>query len=155
MKRISSLIVIVVLLTVLSSCAPRGETSSVDQIFNAARSRFDVALASASGSAESSGLSEVARAKLGQVTKALDVLVADGASVEKSAAAQEVQAAFSELLPVAGYTSRPTLAELGKQYETLAEGLRSNQVDSATVKLAAMRAYTVLASELETTKFAL
>ncbi len=155
---------VMVLSVTVSGCLPRGETSSLDEVFNMARNRFQVAFeatgsqASASqGDAAAAGAMSVsARANLDRVVKELDVFLRDTTVTGKVTAAGNIHEALSQLTTSAGYTSRPSLSEVSSQYAALAERMESaGVIDASTAKQAAMRAYTVLASELETTKFSL
>lgn len=152
-------LIIALAVLVLASCAPRGETRSLDEVLKDAQSRFEtvysVALDSVNGDI---------KAQLESVTKALDGLVghlAQGGSIspDQLANLRQIQTGLNALVSHAGYTSRPALSEISKQYQVLVSQLEATgspaSIEAGTLKLAAMRAYTVLAGELETTKFAL
>jgi hypothetical protein len=94
---------------------------------------------------------------------ALEGLLGSTAPHQQASMARSVEQELSSLLPHAGYTSRPSLTEVKKQFRELAEtlshasGAQNSAAgsDLAVLKTAATRAYTVLAGELETTGFAL
>jgi len=141
-----------------SGCAPRGESKSLDEILVLARDRFS----SIQKRVPTGALSAEASKSLEQVTKAIEGTIVANSTTEQAAQAKAIGVAFSELLPKAGYTSRAALAEVQKQYVQLAESVSSEGAglapaadQVARARLAATRAYTVLASELETTEFGL
>ncbi len=154
--RFSLTLVASLLLLVASGCAPRGETKSLDEVLGLARERFT----SVQKRVPSGALSAEASKSLDQAMKAIDGALAASSIGEQAAQAKSLESAFSDLLPNAGYTSRAALTEVKKQYGQIAEqvsaevaGLPPAADQVAKVKLAAARAYTILASELETTGF--
>lgn len=129
------------LLGVLVACGPRGESKSLDELLGAAKQRFS--------RADAQQLDEA-------VGKQVQRLQAQLAILEQQdkfgpgpflIIAQELSA----LEEHAGYTSRPSISELTDQFRLL--GSEVGQADSAKVKLMLSRAYNLLASELETTRF--
>lgn len=136
------------LLISLSACAPRGETSSLTQILEAEKNRYRVA---------SQGIpqSDVGT-KVTSVSGKLQELetLKDAAAV--ASRSSEVAELLSDIVPHAGYTSRPALSELMTQYRMIGTGTRTAEVtETAQVRLLVSRTYSALASELESTKFAL
>ena len=147
---------IAALIITASGCAPRGESKSLDEVLALARERFSAVQKSVPANAMAGEASK----SLDQAMKAIEGIVAASSLGEQATQAKSVEAAFSELLPNAGYTSRAALAEVQKQYGQIANqvsaeaaGLPPAADQVAKVKLAAARAYTILASELETTGF--
>jgi hypothetical protein len=128
-------------------------------VLKEAQSRFETVYAVASES-----IGGDIKTQLEAVTKALDSMVGHLAqgreiSTQQLAELRQIQTGLSALIVHAGYTSRPSLSEISKQYQVLVSQLEGTEgpssAEAGTLKLAAMRAYTVLAGELETTKFAL
>ncbi len=136
----------------LVSCAPRGETNSLDQILESARTRY-----------LSLGTAGVAP----EVGKSLKSIATSLADLEKPLALPQYaqkSTAVAELLAAlngrAGYTSRASLAELASQYRGMAsQANQGSSIDAkaqlARTRLLVARTYNLLASELETTGFAL
>jgi len=130
----------------LTGCMPRGETKTLAEVLSSAQARY----------------SDVSKAGLpADVTAVLDKVSADlqalTASDDVAGAAEKVAAvgdSIAGLVNKAGFTSRAALNEISLQYRALGSGA-ADSITPAQVKLLASRTYSVLAAELETTKFAL
>lgn len=152
MNKFTALSLSLLLLLASAGCdGPRGESKSVDEIYAASKEHFQTVQDGLDGSI----FEQQVTATLTQLSEALEKLPtstgATGASTAKSA-----EQSLSSLVQKAGYTSRASMAELVDQYEAVAKdlsGSTENDGMTARVKLLAARTYTVLASELETTKF--
>ncbi len=154
MKR-CSVILVVAFVTLLSGCAPRGETKTLDQVLSDAHSQF-VAI-DKKVAQSSSRPSEVGKAVADSV-QAVESLIATASVADTAKHARFMEQQLEMLTMKAGYTSRPSLTELKKQYAVMADNLEADQQkgkDTAAVKLLAARTYNALASELETTNFSL
>ena len=137
-------------LLLVNGCAPRGETQNLSDILTQARDRFRLA--------EQGAASFSAK---GQVTMVVDKL----AAIEKvqdpailKPATQELSVLLAALMPRAGYTVRPSFAEIVGQYRALGNGSAvttdSSKPGAPEIRLLLVRTYSLLASELETGKFA-
>lgn len=124
------------LLMFVVSCAPRGETHSIDQILEANQTRFKSALENISTDAPRESVTKVA-----QQLQAF--LSGDGAS------AKALANAIEDLTATAGFPTRPALAEVGEQFANFISQPRTE----AQRKLLASRAYLAFSQELETTQF--
>ena len=132
------------LLLSMSACGfPRGESKSLKQVLETARSRYKAVQHVA---IENDAVED----RLLTILKTLEALEkANGAHAEKLASLGKD---LAEIIPHAGYTVRPALNELMKQY--LAMSKEENPNHNASLLLAS-RTYSILASELETTRFKL
>jgi hypothetical protein len=129
----------------VSGCAPRGESHTVEQILTDARSSYQSVAGNAP--AESS-------AALKFLTAALDRLAGIGGGGEAKAISEEIASMLVELSPKAGYTVRPAMAELINQYRTIAADKNTIvSIGAPNLKLIAARTYSLVASELKTTQF--
>lgn len=133
-------------LTVIS-CAPRGESKSVDEVLAIQRSKF-------TEQRDGANLSGPVKQELDSVAAGLETLsqLKKGEAVEPLAV--KVSEGLTVLISDAGYTSRPALSELISQYRVLSAD-QASENGGAAVKLLVARTYSALASELETTKFQL
>ncbi len=131
----------------LVGCAPRGETKSVEQVLEDAKARYQEVKPTGNLAAN--------------VSSTLTSLTSNMSSIERgiaglSQSAGEIAEGLTALERHAGYTSRASMAELIGQYRSLAA--TSSEAESSTAaaaKLLVARTYNLLASELETTQFAL
>lgn len=135
---ISSLLILVA----LSSCAPRGETRALDEIYRQAVEDYTVKLAAASTVPDLTTLQDL--------KSLLEKLAQPGATASVSDDAATVATLLAGLAPKAGYTSRPALGEIADQFRSLSLEPESA---AATRKLLAARTFILLTSELETTQF--
>ncbi len=135
------LISLLIALTI-TSCAPRGETKTLDQILDNARVRYQEAFdAGVQGEGD-------LQTQLASLSSSLEKLL----SASDAAQAQEVEDTLRELILHAGFTTRPAMNELSSQYALLAE---ESEVAPERKKLLVSRTYRMLARELETTRFRL
>ncbi len=128
---------------VLSSCAPRGETQTMDEILESSVKRYEAALGGDVDPRVKGDLSLVA-SYLDNILEAREV----------GDSSRELAEKLYELTAHAGFTARPAIGELAKQYTQLAEQ-SGEGVKEGRRKLLVSRTYTILAQELETMKFAL
>jgi hypothetical protein len=139
----SSFLLGLFLAATLSACAPRGESKSLAEVLETAKERYALVKD---------------EAKSPKVVEALKSVLAELESVEKArgvlaeSSADKVALTLNGLIEHAGYTSRPAMTELMNQYLYVSEHGAENA--DATLLLAS-RTYSLLASELETTKFAI
>lgn len=130
----------------LVGCMPRGETRTLAEVLAAAQARY--------ADASKAGVSSEVAAMLEKVNVDLQALTS---SEDLTGANDEVAAigeAIAALVSKAGFTSRTALNEIALQYRTLGGG-PVETLSAAQVKLLASRTYSLLAAELETTKFGL
>lgn len=153
-KNINKIIVLSSLMLVLvlaNGCAPRGETQSMSDLLTQARDRFRTAELKMGESPLKSTISDVAQ-KLVSIEKIQDPIALKPAT-------GEIKEALTTLLEHAGYTVRPSFAELVAQYRAIANGSSvttdSSLAGSPEIRLLLVRTYSILASELETGKFSL
>jgi hypothetical protein len=131
----------------LTACTPRGENRSVDEVLKIDQARFAVAVKNAPAADTKVGGSIV------QVKNKLDEMVA-AATTAVPTKSGEIAGLLSGITMNAGYTSRPSLDEMVARYRELS-ATSSDKITVPQVKLLVARTYSLLASELETTKFAL
>jgi hypothetical protein len=144
-SRTASLFVSGAMLAVVSGCAPRGESHTVEQILADARSAYQTVAVSAP--------SETGAA-LKFLATSLDRIAGLGGGGEAKAISQEIASMLSDLSLKAGYTVRPAMAELITQYRTIAtSGDSSISIGAPNLKLLAARTYSLVTSELKTTQF--
>lgn len=123
----------------LISCAPRGESKSLTEVYKAEMDRY----------------SETFQAKPVADLATLDATLKSISKDLSSSKQKDLQMVVSELdklITKAGYTSRPALTEIRNQYEHLAV---SNNGNKAAVTLLLARTYSLLADELSTVAFSL
>lgn len=138
MKRI--LILSLTLLTA-TGCL-RGESKSLDEIFQIAKSTY--------ASSPKSDLPPEVSQQVDRVAQQLDAIAADMQGKDITTALNQISDGLSTLLPHAGYTVRPALTELRNQYLELTEGKSPTQQE---LKLLASRTFNTMGEELRTTKF--
>jgi ElaB/YqjD/DUF883 family membrane-anchored ribosome-binding protein len=134
----------------LIGCLPRGETKSLDEILSASRTRFY-------RSAESS-IKENVSATLKTLAASLDSVIknepAGSTSSDLKAVKEDIAKRLEELTSRAGYTSRPALNEITKQWYAAANAVGDTTRLKAIDKLLVTRTFNLLASELRGVKFA-
>jgi hypothetical protein len=137
-------------LALTSGCAPRGETQNLSDILTQARDRFRVAEQAAGNSPAKEQVALVVE-KLAAIEKVQDPAILKPAT-------QELSVLLTALMPRAGYTVRPSFAEIVGQYRALGNGSAvttdSSKPGAPEIRLLLVRTYSLLASELETGKFA-
>lgn len=127
-----------VLLIALSSCAPRGESKSLSEVFEAAKTRYTTARSGAQGIAE---------------LQSLESTLSSWVSKPSYDGARKISDTLRTLIVKTGYTSRPAMGELIEQYQTIGFDKSAMKISPSRVKLLVARTYNLLASELETTAF--
>ena len=143
--RIVAFLIIGASICVAAGCAPRGESRTVEQILTDARSAYQSASASFSG--------DVSPA-LKSLSGALDRLAGIGGAGDAKLVSQEISTMLVELSGRIGYTSRAAMAELIEQYRTISQSAGSSvSIGAPNLKLLAARTYSLVTSELTTTKF--
>jgi hypothetical protein len=139
MLRVIKSLVIVGSVIAISACAPRGESKSLSEVLDGAKTRY----AEASGKTQVEGLS------------ALEGSLANLIENPSAAGAKSISETLRKLIMKTGYTSRPALGELIEQYQIIGFDTSEMPVNRARVKLLVARTYNLLARELETTAFGL
>ncbi|MBN8547829.1 MAG: hypothetical protein J0M12_00790 [Deltaproteobacteria bacterium] len=125
----------------LSAC-PRGETKTLGQVYDGSKQRF-VAVQNAAVPQDVAQPLKDINARLEQIS--------GQEGVQASQTASELAGLLAPLTVRAGYTARPGMGEVITEYRMLSQ--EGAAVKNPTVKLLAARTYSLLASELETTKF--
>ena len=115
----------------LAACEPRGETRTLGEIRSDSKVRFQ--------KVESAAVNPDAKSALVKAAKYLNA--------PDAAATKEMAQILEQLSPHASPTNRTSIAELANQY-------RASNGGGAALELLTSRTYTLLASELETAKFA-
>ncbi len=139
--------VLTTLILAVQACSPRGETYSLQEVLNGAKVEYKAALLRIHSPEVASSLSEV--------EQLLIKLEGPQPDQEGASAARSVAAALTTLVPKAGYTTRPAMGQIIDQYRVLGEKKAGEQVTQAQLKLLVSRTYSLLASELAGTHFAL
>lgn len=134
------------LVLALAGCMPRGETRTLAEVLSSAQARYT--------DASKAGLPADVTAVLDKVSADLQTITStdDMGGVNGTVAA--VGESIAGLVTRAGFTSRAALNEISLQYRMLGSD-SAGTLTPAQVKLLASRTYSVLAAELETTRFAL
>ena len=142
-RLVAWVLVIGVVTLALTACGPRGETKSVQGIFETAKQRY--------AGVKLDNLDAAVTGALGKINTNLHELegqVPATAITEKSYKVADLLASMERH---AGYTTRPALNEITTQYRMAA--LDTSKVNESNMKLLLARTYNLLASELETTRF--
>jgi len=137
-------LVLLVLATMTAGCLPRGETRTLDEVLATARERFQ--------RVEQTAVAAEVAQTLKQVTARMDGTLNAAAADAAKEDLRQAGDLVDSLILRAGYTSRPALGEISAQLRALGT---SPHVEASQVKLVVARAYGLLASELETTKFSI
>lgn len=134
-------------LVLLAGCLPRGETRTLQEVYSEAHSRF----VAANPAQVPADLAQTVQSLAGKLES-----LASETSSDSVSGAHEIAQMLADLTPRAGYTSRPALGELAAQFRSFQEkSLRRESNVTARGKLLAARTYSLLAGELETTRFGL
>jgi len=128
----------------LSACGPRGESRPLDDILQSSQQRYNMV--------RRVEVPAEVRETLDQSILNMEALLADSDVAENSG---EMSRHLLILSEQAGYTNRPALFEIMKQYQSMKERAGQGGVHPASVKLLVSRTYSLFASELETTRFSL
>lgn len=139
MLRVLKSLLILGCVVAISACAPRGESKSLSQVLESAKTRY----AQASSSVKDDDLSAL--------DQSLTALIQN----PSAAGAKSISDSLRKLIVKTGYTSRPALGELIEQYQLIGFGASEMPVNSSRVKLLVARTYNLLSRELETTAFGL
>ncbi|MCI5064875.1 hypothetical protein MRY87_04030 [bacterium] len=132
--------VVAVLLMSLVGCAPRGETKTLDEVFQIAKKRYEESIVK-------SDASGAVQEQLLQLAADLNQFAAaEGKDGSREQLAPQISEQMATLLQSAGYTTRPAFGALLKSYRTPPKTQRAR-------RLLVARSYTALAQELETTSF--
>lgn len=146
-SRILSLFIAVTSLVVVSGCAPRGESHSVEQILNDARSAY---------SEMSQDVAPDVATALKSLTGAMDKLAGLGGGGDARQVSASIADGLNSLMTRSGFTQRAAMAELINQYRTLSAATGApTALGAPNLKLVVARTYTILTSELTSTKFKL
>ena len=128
------------LVLVVSGCAPRGETLTMEQVLELSQKRMEAAELTLNGSLPKN------------VSDLKDFLAKALSESNNNKILTQVGDTLATLIPHAAITSRAALNELAVQFKEL--GARGNTTQDQ-VTLLVSRTYHAVASELETTRFAL
>lgn len=139
--RLSKLTFLVVLAVVLNGCV-RGETKTLNEVLQLSRQRYQAV----SNRAQEATLGQ----SLGGLTATLEGILAKADKAVQQQHAGKIAEQLTTLLPRTGYTTRPAMREIIKQYMVLSS---SADLTPAEVELLVSRTYSMLATELETTAF--
>lgn len=154
-----------VVLGALVSCAPRGETKSLEEVFQIAKTRYERSLSAVELSADTDSA-------LSQLGESMQELLQANTTEAVGKAASQVEMLLGQLVVKAAYTNRPAIGELLKAYRGLtgesgrevalsvsasdegsANAHASGVTNIETRKLLVARSYNALSQELETTSF--
>lgn len=148
MKWIIKSLQISALVVLVTACAPRGENQSVDEVLNSQARTF-----------KALNYADKVRPEinknLGEIATKLETLSSGKISSEVGTLSTQIAVMLTDLTNHAGYTSRPAMTELVNQYRSLSQDHESRAADQGALKLLVARTYSLLSSELETTKFSL
>ena len=139
-------ILVFILLFSINACSPRGESKTLAEIVAIAKKKFTEVFSSTTVEPSKKDM-------LVSLQKSLDQLLALDESEKLSEHASSIEKELLKLVSSAGYTSRPSMNELAKQYQGLVDGKKLGKEAFAARKLLAARTLTLLANELETTRF--
>lgn len=134
------------MLSNLVGCGPRGETKSLQQVLEIARQEYVENVRSEQSGALQGQLKELAR-------NLEEMVGANGMGAQIAQASGNVAAALSVLIGTAGYTSRASLGEILMQHRVLVGDAAQSEINPARIKLLVARTYSVISSEMATTKF--
>ena len=159
-KGVCSLVLSVVL-GILVSCAPRGETKSLEEVFQIAKTRYERSLSAVELTADTDSA-------LSQLGDSMQELLQADTTDAVAKAASRVEMLLGQLVVKAAYTNRPAIGELLKAYRGLTgdsgrevalsvsasdQGSATAATNIETRKLLVARSYNALSQELETTSF--
>lgn len=135
-------------LVVVVGCGPRGESHSLDQVFADARSSFT----SVGTTGVPSDVAEALKKLAGDLDTLADKAKSD--STDAKGLAKGIGDTLDELVSRSGMTQRPSITELVNQYRAASHS-GALKTGDANLRLLTARTYTLLSSELQTTKFGL
>jgi hypothetical protein len=142
-----SLIVATSAIVLISGCAPRGESHTVDQILNDARTSYTEMKVDVSPDVNTS---------LKTLTGSLDKLAGLGGGGDARQVSASIADSLTTLMPKAGLTQRSAMAELINQYRSISTSTGTpTSVGAPNLKLVVARTYSLMSAELTSTKFRL
>ena len=131
----------------VTGCAPRGESHTVDQILNDARTSY---------SAMKVAVNPEVGSSLQALSGSLDKLAGLGGGGDARQVSASIAESLNTLMPKAGATQRAAMAELITQYRSISTGTGApTSVGAPNLKLVAARTYSLMSAELTSTKFRL
>lgn len=147
MQTFSKLFLVAIVFCVVS-CAPRGETKSLDEVLDNSRMLYR--------SHHLDSINQDLSARINGATGAVEKSIAALSDREQLVLTLAgISADLAMLTTHAGVTSRPAMSELATQYRELAAVDGDQPITEGQVKLLGARTYLLLSSELSTTRFSL
>jgi hypothetical protein len=126
-------------------CAPRGESHTVDQILSDARAAYGEVSVQLAPEVDSA---------LKSLTQSLDRLAGLQGGGDARQVSSGVVDTLTTLIPKAGFTQRAAMTELINQYRTISTTQGAPlTLGAPNLKLVVARTYSILSSELASTKF--
>jgi hypothetical protein len=126
-------------------CAPRGESHTVDQILSDARAAYGEVSVQLAPEVDSA---------LKSLTQSLDRLAGLQGGGDARQVSSGVVDTLTSLIPKAGFTQRAAMTELINQYRTISTTQGAPlTLGAPNLKLVVARTYSILSSELASTKF--
>jgi len=144
-RRLIAPLAVLLMAVALTGCPPRGETRTLAEVLANSKARFSAV--------KVDGLPDGVAQAVGSITAALETMIGSSDPVAIASTSAGIAETLAGLTLKAGFTSRPAMGELAAQFRTIGAG--GAQVASNNVQLLASRTFTVLAAELETTRFGL
>ncbi len=145
LSRILSLVISTSAVVLVSGCGPRGESHTVEQIFSDARAGYTKMASKASPDMNTS---------LSGIASSLDKLAGQAGGGDVRQLSANLADGLTAMLPKAGFTQRPAMTELIKQYRQIATTSGTQVTAGApNLKLVAARTYSLLSAELTSTNF--
>lgn len=135
-------LLLIALCLAAAACEPRGETRSLSDVFETSKRRFT--------DSKSANVPQGPSAALQAIPPLIEQL-ATQLGPQSPKIAGEVADLLNSLVDHAGYTSRPGFTELINQYRMMT--IQRSEGEQAAARLLVARTYSLLASELETTRF--
>jgi len=137
-------LILLIMLILQSGCLPRGETRSLDQVYQSSKQRF---YARSEGDLPS-GVGEDLKTIAGNLEQAAH-------TPASGPLASQVAKTLETLTFKAGYTSRPAFGEIIKQWRAVEAHPPQSSRSQSSITLLASRTFSVLASELGGVRFSL
>jgi hypothetical protein len=126
-------------------CAPRGESHTVDQILSDARAAYGEVSVQLAPEVDSA---------LKSLTQSLDRLAGLQGGGDARQVSSGVVDTLTSLIPKAGFTQRAAMTELINQYRAISTTQGAPlTLGAPNLKLVVARTYSILSSELASTKF--
>ena len=148
MLRFARLITVTLASLVVTSCMPRGETITLDQVLLNSKNEFSAA--------SRKGLPADLTASIDKLAGLLQDIAVAKQTADVSSKTKEIAQILVSLRMRAGYTNKPGIGEIAQQYRQFVVNA-GDEVSAETLakaKLLAARTYSLVASEMGTTKFA-